>query len=139
MVIHESAEDYLESILMLHEQLGSVRSIDIVNRLGYSKPSISIAMKKLRENGYISMAEDGTITLNESGYAIASSIYDRHKTITRLFISLGVSPVQAEEDACKVEHDLSKETYDRILQFVHRFKLDHPAPCAALGEDEAVS
>ena len=126
MVIHQSAEDYLESILMLQEQLGSVHSIDIVNRLGYSKPSISIAMKKLRENGYISMAEDGSITLNEPGYAIASKIYDRHKMITRLFISLGVSPGQAEEDACKVEHDLSNETYDHILQFIHRFRLDHP-------------
>ena len=130
MVIHESAEDYLESILMLQEQSGSVRSIDIVNRLGYSKPSISIAMKKLRENGYIAMADDGTITLLEPGLTIASKIYDRHKTITRLFISLGVSPEQADEDACKVEHDLSNETYDRILQFVHRFKLDHPPEAA---------
>ena len=120
MVIHESAEDYLESILMLQEQLGSVRSIDIVNRLGYSKPSVSIAMKKLRENGYISMAGDGTITLNQSGMEIASKIYDRHKTFTRLFESLGVSPEQAAEDACKVEHDLSNETYGKILEFLKR-------------------
>lgn len=128
MVIHQSAEDYLESILILQEQLGSVRSIDIVNRLGYSKPSISIAMKKLRENGYIAMADDGVITLREPGMAIASKIYDRHKTITKLFISLGVSPEQAAEDACKVEHDLSNETYDHILHFVHQFKLDHCTP-----------
>ena len=110
MVIHESAEDYLESILVLKERRGVVHSIDIVNELGYSKPSVSIAMKKLRENGYISMSPDGSITLNESGLAIASRVYDRHKTITRLFTLLGVSPDAAAEDACKVEHDLSDET-----------------------------
>ena len=137
MVIHESAEDYLESILILQEQLGSVRSIDIVNHLGYSKPSISIAMKKLRENGYISMADDGTITLREPGLAIATKIYDRHKTITKLFISLGVSPDQAAEDACKVEHDLSNETYDKILRFVHRFKLDYRVRQADAGREPA--
>ena len=120
MVIHESAEDYLESILILQEQCGSVRSIDIVNKLGYSKPSVSIAMKKLRESGYISMAADGTITLNDSGMEIASRIYGRHKTITRLFQHLGVSPEQAAIDACKVEHDLSQETFDRICAFVEQ-------------------
>ena len=120
MVIHESAEDYLESILILQEQCGSVRSIDIVNKLGYSKPSVSIAMKKLRESVYISMAADGTITLNDSGMEIASRIYGRHKTITRLFQHLGVSPEQAAIDACKVEHDLSQETFERICAFVEQ-------------------
>ncbi|MBQ9329870.1 MAG: metal-dependent transcriptional regulator [Oscillibacter sp.] len=120
MVIHESAEDYLESILILQEQLGQVRSIDIVNRLGYSKPSVSIAMKKLRESGYISMAGDGTITLNDSGMEIASKIYGRHKMITRLFEHLGVSPEQAAIDACKVEHDLSNETFAKITEFVEK-------------------
>ena len=122
MVLHESAEDYLESILILQEQCGSVRSIDIVNKLGYSKPSVSIAMKKLRESGYISMAPDGVITLNESGFEIASRIYKRHKTITRLFELLGVSQEQAAIDACKAEHDLSQETFDRICDFVERHK-----------------
>ena len=122
MVIHESAEDYLESILILQEQCGSVRSIDIVNKLGYSKPSVSIAMKKLRESGYISMAADGTITLNDSGMEIASRIYGRHKTITRLFQHLGVSPEQAAIDACKVEHDLSQETFEHICAFVEQFE-----------------
>ena len=122
MVLHESAEDYLESILILQEQCGSVRSIDIVNKLGYSKPSVSIAMKKLRESGYISMAADGTITLNDSGMEIASRIYGRHKTITRLFQYLGVSPEQAAIDACKVEHDLSQETFERICAFVKQFE-----------------
>ena len=120
MVIHKSAEDYLESILILQEQWGQVRSIDIVNKLGYSKPSVSIAMKKLRESGYISMAADGTITLNDSGMEIASRIYGRHKTITRLFQHLGVSPEQAAIDACKVEHDLSQETFERICAFVEQ-------------------
>ena len=118
MVIHESAEDYLESILVLQERRGQVRSIDIVNELGYSKPSVSIAMKKLRENGYISMDADGSITLNESGLAIAQRVYGRHKTISKLFVLLGVSPQIASEDACKVEHDLSEETFRKICQFV---------------------
>lgn len=120
MVIHESAEDYLESILILKEQCGIVHSIDIVNKLGYSKPSVSIAMKKLRESGYISMAADGAITLNDSGMEIASKIYGRHKTITKLFEQLGVSQEQAAIDACKVEHDLSQETFERICEFVER-------------------
>ena len=120
MVIHESAEDYLESILILQEQIGQVRSIDIVNRLGFSKPSVSIAMKKLRESGYIAMAGDGTITLNESGMEIASRIYGRHKMITKLIELLGVSPEQAAVDACKVEHDLSDETFGRICDFISR-------------------
>lgn len=118
MVIHESAEDYLESILILQEKTGQVRSIDIVNKLGFSKPSVSIAMKKLRESGYISMAGDGTITLNDSGMEIASRIYSRHKTITKLFELLGVSSDQAAADACKVEHDLSDETFGRICSFI---------------------
>ena len=119
MVIHESAENYLESILVLQERRGPVRSIDIVNELGFSKPSVSIAMKKLRENGYISMEPDGRITLNESGLAIANRIYDRHKTITRFFMLLGVSEDVATEDACKVEHDISDETFEKIHQFVN--------------------
>ena len=120
MVIHESAEDYLESILILQERCGQVRSIDIVNMLGYSKPSVSIAMKKLRESGYISMGVDGIITLNESGLEIARRVYNRHKTITKLFTLLGVSQAQAAEDACKVEHDLSAETFACIRAFVER-------------------
>ena len=118
MVIHESAEDYLESILVLQEQYGQVRSIDIVNHLGFSKPSVSIAMKKLRESGYISMASDGSITLNDSGLEIARKVYGRHKVITRLFTIMGVSQEQAAVDACKAEHDLSAETFARICEFV---------------------
>lgn len=120
MVIHESAEDYLESILIIQEQAGQVRSIDVVNKLGFSKPSVSIAMKKLRESGYITMAADGSITLTDSGMEIASRVYGRHKTITRLFEALGVTPEQAAIDACKVEHDLSDETFGRICAFIDK-------------------
>ena len=120
MVIHQSAEDYLESILVLQEQYGQVRSIDIVNLLGYSKPSVSIAMKKLRENGYISMSPDGLITLNESGLEIARRVYSRHQVITKLFVMMGVSQEVAAEDACRVEHDLSQETFEKIHDFVSR-------------------
>ena len=120
MVIHQSAEDYLESILVLQEQYGQVRSIDIVNLLGYSKPSVSIAMKKLRENGYISMSPDGLITLNETGLEIARRVYGRHQVITKLFVMMGVPQEVAAEDACRVEHDLSQETFEKIRDFVSR-------------------
>ena len=114
MQIHQSAEDYLETILMLNQRMGRVRSIDVVNELGYTKASVSIAMKKLRENGYITMDREGFITLTDSGMAIAASMLDRHHTLTRFLITLGVDPKVAEEDACKIEHDLSDETFDAI-------------------------
>lgn len=116
MEIHESAEDYLETILILKERSGQVRSIDIATEMNYSKPSISVAMKKLRENGYIQMDHDGYITLTDSGYAIASNIYDRHKVLTAFFISLGVDEKTAAEDACRIEHDLSAVTYEKIRE-----------------------
>ena len=106
--IHESAEDYLESIYILLQKNGAVRSIDVVNDLGVSKPSVSVAMKKLRENGYIGMAADGHITLLPRGEAIARSVYERR---TRLFVELGVPEDIAAADACKVEHVLSEETF----------------------------
>ena len=118
MNIYESAENYLEAILILKNRRGLVRSIDIAGELGFSKPSVSVAMKKLRESGYINMAGDGNITLTDSGMEIASRIYRRHKTITRLFELMGVSPEQAAVDACKVEHDLSEETFGRICAYV---------------------
>lgn len=114
MNIHESAEDYLEKILMLQEKNGEVRSIDIALSLGYSKPSISIAMKNLRENGYISVDGSGYIALEPTGYAIASRIYNRHRQLTRFLELLGVSPETAAKDACKMEHDLSEETFEKI-------------------------
>ena len=116
MRIYQSAEDYLEAILMLRERNGSVRSIDIVNELGYSKPSISVAMKKLRENGYVNMDEDGLITLTPAGEEIAGRIYTRHRLLTQFFVRLGVSEEVAAADACKIEHDLSDETFEKIKE-----------------------
>ena len=114
MKIHESAEDYLERILMLKLKNGMVRSIDIVHDLDYSKPSVSVAMKRLRENGYIEMDADGYITLLPPGQEIASRIYDRHQLLTQFLLKLGVSPENASADACKIEHDISDESYEKI-------------------------
>ena len=114
MNIHESAEDYLERILMLRLKNGTVRSIDIVRDLEYSKPSVSIAMKRQRENGYIQMDADGLITLLPPGEEIASRIYDRHQLLTQFLVQLGVSPENAAADACKIEHDISEESYEKI-------------------------
>ncbi len=114
MEIHESAEDYLEQILMLLEQKGYARSTDIAIGLNVTKPSVSVAMKKLRENGYISMGTDGLISLTDKGYEIARRIYDRHKSLTRYLVQLGVPETIAREDACKIEHDLSEESYRAI-------------------------
>lgn len=118
MQIHESAEDYLEAILMLKEQKGVVRSIDVVNELGYSKPSISVAMKHLRENGYVLMDDEGYLSLTNKGYVIARRVYDRHQVLTKALMVLGVSEQNAAADACKVEHDLSEESFDKIRDHV---------------------
>ena len=114
MNIHESAEDYLEAILILRERQGAVRSIDVVHQLGLTKPSVSVAMKRFRENGYIEMDADGFITLLPPGEEIAQRIYDRHKLLTRFLMALGVSEEVAAADACKMEHDLSDETFEKI-------------------------
>ena len=117
MELHESAEDYLETILVLFERNGEVRSIDIVNEMNFSKPSISIAMKKLRENGYIHMDVNGLITLTDEGREIATRIYSRHKLLTRVLEAIGIDAKKAEEEACKIEHDIDDETYDKIQAF----------------------
>lgn len=114
MNIHESAEDYLEAILRLRESKGYVRSVDIAQMLGVTKPSVSFAMKKLRENGYIHMDEDNLITLTEMGEEIALRVYDRHKTLVSFLVSIGVSEETAREDACKIEHDISQETFEAL-------------------------
>jgi len=118
MNIYESAENYLEAILIVREKKGLVRSIDVVNQLGFSKPSVSVAMKRLRENGYISMDEAGVITLLPAGEEIAQRIYERHRTLTEVFTALGVSPEVAAADACKVEHDLSDETFQKLKEHI---------------------
>ena len=114
MQIYESSENYLEAVLMLEEKNGHVRSIDIANELNFSKPSVSIAMKKLRENGYIEMDGNSLISLTADGRAIAERIYERHRTLTNLLLALGVSPKNARADACRIEHDLSDESWEKI-------------------------
>lgn len=111
MHIHESAEDYLEAILRLRESKGSVRSVDISLLLGVTKPSVSFAMKRLRENEYIHMDQENLITLTEKGEEIAMRIYDRHKIISTFLMKLGVEESVAREDACKLEHDISEESF----------------------------
>lgn len=120
MSIHESGEDYLESILKLEEQGKQVRSIDVVADLGYSKPSVSVAMKKLRQSGHVRMDESGLISLTDTGRAVAVRTWERHRTLRDFFVRLGVDPKVAERDACKVEHDLSEETFERLLEHVRK-------------------
>ena len=114
MNIHESAEDYLESIYMLTLEKGYARSIDVANALGYSKPSVSVAMKQLEENGYIRRDAERLLYLEDKGLAIAKRIYQRHETLAAVLMSLGVERATAYKDACKIEHDLSDETFAAI-------------------------
>ena len=112
--IQESAENYLESILVLSKRQSQVRSIDVVNDLGFSKPSVSVAMKNLRENGYIRMDSDGFITLTDAGREIAEMIYERHTLLTDWLVRLGVDEETAQEDACRMEHVISKKSFEAI-------------------------
>ncbi len=120
--IGKSAEDYLESMLILKEKNGYIRSVDISEFLGVTKPSVSAAMKHLREDGYIEMNRSGFITITEKGLAVANKIYDRHKKLTDFFVALGVSYDVAESDACKIEHDISDETFDAICNHSKKYK-----------------
>ena len=114
MKIHESAENYLETILMIKNKKGSVRSIDIANELDFSKPSVCVAMKNLRENGFIDVDSNGYITLLDKGQEIAEKMYERHTTLSKWLISLGVPEDIAVEDACRIEHIISVETFEAI-------------------------
>ena len=114
MRIHKSAEDYLEMILRLNEEKGYARSLDIATGLGVSKPSVSVAMKQLREGNYIVMDKDNYITLTDTGMEIAQRIYERHKVLTRMLTMIGVDEKTAEDDACKVEHDISVQTFTAL-------------------------
>ena len=114
MTIHKSAEDYLEAMLMLKQERGYIRSIDVAEKLGVTKPSVSYATKRLRESGYISFDPAGMIVLLPPGLEIAERMYERHMLLTELLIGLGVDPEIAREDACKIEHDLSIESFDAI-------------------------
>ncbi|MBR2133786.1 MAG: metal-dependent transcriptional regulator [Eubacterium sp.] len=118
MNIRESAENYLETILMIKNRKGAVRSIDIANDLGFSKPSVSVAMKNLRNNGYIEVDENGYITLLESGREIAEKMYERHTTLSEWLISLGVDEKTAVDDACRIEHIISAESFEAIKKLI---------------------
>ena len=118
MKIHESAENYLETILMIKNKKGSVRSIDIANELDFSKPSVSVAMKNLRENGFIDVDSNGYITLLDKGQEIAEKMYERHTTLSKWLISLGVPEDIAVEDACRIEHVISKESFRAIKEYI---------------------
>ncbi len=118
MRIHESAENYLETIYVLQKEKGNVRSIDIATELAYSKPSISVAMKNLRQNGYIEMEKDGSIHLLEKGREIAERMYERHMLLTSWLEALGVPRETAAEDACRIEHVISQESFAAIKAHV---------------------
>lgn len=114
----ESMEDYLETIYVLTKRLPVVRSIDIATELGYSKPSVSVAMKNLRTKGFITVSQEGYITFTEQGEALASETFERHTVISDWLISLGVSPETASKDACKMEHDISRETFQALKKHI---------------------
>ena len=122
MTIHKSSEDYLEAMLMLKEEHGYIRSVDVAGKMGVTKPSVSFATKRLRESGYITLDQAGMIVLLEPGREIAERMYERHKLLTELLIGLGVSPETAREDACKIEHDLSEETFDAIRRHAQEYR-----------------
>lgn len=118
MTVHQSAEDYLETIYVLAQRNGTVRSIDIANELGFSKPSVSVAMKKLREEKLISVDDKGYISLTSNGEKIALTTYQRHTFLTKWLVSLGVDEKTAEQDACRIEHVVSEESFLKIKSFV---------------------
>lgn len=121
MKIHESAENYLETILMLQQRNGSVRSIDIANELEFSKPSVSVAMKNLRLNGYIEVDAAGQIRLLPEGQTIAEAVLEKHRMMTQFLIALGVPADVAAEDACRIEHVLSNESFEAIKNHAKKY------------------
>ena len=112
---NESIEDYLECILILGEKKPVVRGVDVANEMGFKKSSVSVAMKNLREKGHITVSEEGYISLTETGKQIAEMIYERHRLLTDWFVKIGIDPKTAADDACKVEHDISKESFDATI------------------------
>ena len=117
MKVKESAENYLETILVLSKKSGTVRSVDVATEMNFTKASISVAMKRLREEGYITVEKDGTLRLTEAGYEVAARVYERHQLIAKLLMALGVDEKTAYEDSCKIEHDLSKESFEKIKAY----------------------
>ncbi len=120
MIIKESAENYLESILMIKKEKGFARSIDVANDLGFSKPSVSVAMKNFREEGYIVIDDEGHISLTEKGLKIAEGVYERHQVIASALIAIGVDEKTAYEDSCKIEHDISDETFEKLKEYMKK-------------------
>ncbi len=123
MKIKESAENYLEAILMLKNKNGYVRSIDIANHLSFTKPSVSVAMKSFREEGYITVDSDGGISLTKKGLAVAEQVYERHQIIAKALIALGVDEQIAYEDSCKIEHDISNASFEKIKEHLNRHNI----------------
>lgn len=122
MEIHESGEDYLETILVLENRTGYVRSIDIATQMGYSKPTVSIAMRRLRENGYIQVDERRDIHLTPMGREVAERIYERHVLLTNMLTAIGVDRETASREACKIEHDISADTFSRLREIYEKMK-----------------
>lgn len=120
MIIKESAENYLEAILVLKNKKGTVRSIDVAHELMVSKPSVSVAMKNFREEGYITVESDGSLSLTEKGLRVAERVYMRHQVITEALMAIGVNEITAKEDACKIEHDISDYTFEKLKEFIQR-------------------
>ena len=122
MIVNESAENYLETILVLSKQLPVVRSVDVTNELGFKKSSVSVAMKNLREKNHITVTKAGFIYLTDSGRAIADMIYERHEFLSSWLISLGVDPETATSDACRIEHVISKESFDALKNHIKKMQ-----------------
>lgn len=118
MKSEKTTEDYLEAMLIIKERNGTVRSIDVAQHLGVTKPSVTYTTKRLKERGYITMDSDNLITLTESGMKIANNVYTKHKTLTDFFIRLGVDEKIAKEDACRIEHDISSETFQALCEHI---------------------
>ncbi len=119
MRIKESAENYLEAILMIKKEKGYVRSIDVANRLGFTKPSVSVAMKSFREDGFVTVDPDGGLNLTQKGMDIAKKVYEKHEIIAKGLIMLGVEPSVAYEDSCRIEHDLSEQTFEKLKDYIN--------------------
>ncbi len=124
MHLQESGEMYLETILILSQKEKSVRSLDVAEYMGFSKPSVSRAMGILKEGGYVVADHDGFLSLTDSGFEIANKIYERHKLLTEFLIFLGVNEKTAAEDACKIEHDISDESFEAMKAHANRYKME---------------
>ncbi|MBE5784777.1 MAG: metal-dependent transcriptional regulator [Clostridiales bacterium] len=124
MKIHEAAENYLECILVLGKEKGNVRSIDVAHHMGVTKPTVSFTMKQFRENGYVEMDEDGFLTLTPMAQEIAERVYERHVVLEELLCAIGVDEENAKADACRIEHDLSDITFQKIKEYMREIKED---------------